>query len=147
RPERLAHAYQIGTLLAFVAGGVIAGTPRLRAWLYHLPSDVVLTHFSRHLVNPYTWLAGTTAFVTTLMLWCWARATWRLLSAAVAAALTVFWAMFSRLHAASDAGKWIRLAFSFNGMMWALAVAVVVTTSLAHFAFRRNWRIAAYGRD
>ncbi|MEO5902016.1 MAG: patatin-like protein [Ilumatobacteraceae bacterium] len=147
RPERFAHSYQVGTVLAFAAGVALNTVDGLRNWLYRLPAGTSLTHFSGQLINPYTWLAGVAAFVTTAMLWCWARTAWRLLGALVAAVLTMFWAMFSRLRPAADAGKWIRLAFSFSGMMWALVVTIVVTTSIAHFAFRRNWQIAEYGRD
>jgi hypothetical protein len=147
RPERFAHTYQVGTALAFVAGAVLNVVGRLHNWLYRLPPGVALTHFNAHLVNPYTWLAGATAFVTTTMLWCWARAAWRLAGALVAAGVTMFWAVFSRMRPARDAGKWIRLGYSFGGMMWALIVTIVLTTSLAHFAFRRNWRITEYGRD
>ena len=59
----------------------------------------------------------------------------------------MFWAMFSRMRPAQDAGKWVRLAFAFRPILWATVVAVVLTTSIAHLAFRRRWPIAEYRKD
>ena len=47
----------------------------------------------------------------------------------------------------ADAGWWVRLPFAFSSMVWAGVLAVTVTTAVAHFAFRQDWRIAEYDRD
>jgi hypothetical protein len=147
RPERFDRLYVGGTIVTFAAGVAFAQSPRLHNRVFGLPVDAALTHFDRHLLNPYTWLATGAALVASWLLLCWARLAWRAAIAVVCAGIMAFWAMFSRMKPAPDAGKWLRLGFAFRPILWALVVAVVMTTSLAHLAFRRGWRIAEYSKD
>ena len=81
QPPPHATAAIVGTILTFVAGAVLAQVPAARRWFFDLPADAALTHFDRHLLNPYTWAATAAAIVATWLLWSWARLGWRLLVA------------------------------------------------------------------
>ncbi|MEO5724430.1 MAG: DUF3376 domain-containing protein, partial [Ilumatobacteraceae bacterium] len=145
--ERFGRLYQLGAALSFVVGATILTSSRLHHWLYGLPSDTVLTTFNRHLVNPYVLLSAATTFVSTALLWCWARWRWRLLAAASVGVVAAFWAVLSRMQHRPDASRWTLLGFAFASMAWAAVVALTLTTTIAHLAFRQNWRIAEFDRD
>jgi len=134
-------------VVCFGAGVAFAALPGLHNHVFNLPADAVLTEFNRDLLNTYAWIAAAAALVAAWLILCWARALWRAGGALMCAAIMLFWAMFSRMKPARDAGKWVRLAFAFRPILWAGVVALVLTTSIAHLAFRRRWRIAEYSRD
>lgn len=146
QPEPWAVPAIAGTVVTFVAGAVLALWGPARRAVFDLPANTALTHFDRHLLNPYTWMAAAAAAVAAWLLWSWARGVWRVGVAVGVGALTGFWVMFSRTRPSTSAGLWLRLAFAFRPMLWALVLAVVLTTSLAHLAFARRWRIAEYSR-
>ncbi|MFT3854052.1 MAG: DUF3376 domain-containing protein [Ilumatobacteraceae bacterium] len=144
RPERGAPVFVGLTIASFAAGAALSQWPAARRRLFDLPADAALTHFDRHLLNPYTWMATGASLVAMWLLWSWARFAWRVFASLLGAGIVGFWAMFSRMKPVPGAGTWLRLAFAFRPILWAGVAAVAVTTSLAHLAFHQRWRIADY---
>ena len=69
--------YVAGAAACFAAGIAFAALPRLHNRVFNLPADAALTHFDRHLLNLYTWIASAAALVAAWLILCWARAIWR----------------------------------------------------------------------
>lgn len=145
--ERHGTVYRMVTVVMLAVGAAITGTPRLRTWFY---KGRVLDHttaINLHVITPYTITAFIAATIATWLLWCWAKWLWRLASAIFVAEITALWTVFSRIPVPPKPSHIERIVFGFGSIGWALFIAIMMPTTVAHWAFRTGVEITEYGSD
>jgi patatin-related protein len=145
--EKHGGTYRLVTVAMFACGAAINGVPGLRTWLYKTPLLDRATAINVHVITPYSIAAFVAGGLTSWLLWCWAKRLWRLASALFVAEITFLWTVFSRIPLPIHPSHLQKVAFNFGSIGWALLIAIMMPTTVAHWAFHTGIEITEYRAD
>ena len=145
--ERFGAIYRAATLALFTAGAALNGASGLRTWLYKARLIDATAPINTHVITPYTLVSFVAAALTSWLLWCWSKWYWRIASAIFVAEVTAIWTVFSRIPVPRHPSHVERVLFSFGSIGWALAIAIMLPTTVAHWAFHSGVEITEYQVD
>ena len=145
--ERFGAIYRAATLALFTAGAALNGASGLRTWFYKARLIDATAPINTHVITPYTLVSFVAAALTSWLLWCWAKWYWRIASAIFVAEVTAIWTVFSRIPVPLHPSHVERVLFSFGSIGWALAIAIMLPTTVAHWAFHSGVEITEYQVD